>query len=236
VGRPTTTATVLLFPLGNTPIQLCELFGTGGKPSTWFTPGELAKPTAFRNSEIRERVVFLFFFYNCMLILIIVVNLRLRRRERAHARIRFAFERNYFWSCSTKEIFLKLFRKMRPQMSFSNKFGASIWWAFGWPLELILAPDQTSTWKIKVLCNKSSNYIPSNFLEASKVTKFTNIRGEVRRPPTTDSYRRYICKGNIDAPSASWLSSGRACMCKTRRVFSRSGDFDQAKVLVNLEN
>ena len=31
----------------------------------------------------------------------------------------------------------------------------------------------------------------------------------------SDSYRRYICKSNKDAESASWLRSGRACERKT---------------------
>ena len=39
-----------------------------------------------------------------------------------------------------------------------------------------------------------------------------------------------------DAASASWPFSGRACIHKTRRVFSRSGYFSDANVLVNLEN
>jgi hypothetical protein len=50
------------------------------------------------------------------------------------------------------------------------------------------------------------------------------------------SYRRYICKSNKDAPSASRLSPGRAGMYKTRRVFLRSGDVYKAKVLGNLQN
>jgi hypothetical protein len=70
---------------------------------------------------------------------------------------------------------------MCPQISFSDKFGASIWWAFGSPLELILAQDQTSM----VPCNRSSNYRPWNFLEASKVTNVGDIRGEVERRTTT---------------------------------------------------
>ena len=51
-----------------------------------------------------------------------------------------------------------------------------------------------------------------------------------------DSYRRLICKSNKDAASASRPFFGRACMCKTRRVFSSSDEVCYAKLLVNLEN
>jgi hypothetical protein len=37
-----------------------------------------------------------------------------------------------------------------------------------------------------------------------------------------------------DAASASWLSSGRASMCKTRRVFPSSEDVSGANVLGNI--
>ena len=39
-----------------------------------------------------------------------------------------------------------------------------------------------------------------------------------------------------DAAPAIWPFFGRACMCKTRRVFSSSGDVYDASVVVNLEN
>jgi hypothetical protein len=37
-----------------------------------------------------------------------------------------------------------------------------------------------------------------------------------------------------DAASASWVSSGRACMYETRCVFASSGDVSDAHVLGNL--
>jgi hypothetical protein len=51
---------------------------------------------------------------------------------------------------------------------------------------------------------------------------------------SNDPYRTYICTRNKDAASASWLFSGRACMCETRRVFPSSDEVCYAKVLVNL--
>jgi hypothetical protein len=48
-----------------------------------------------------------------------------------------------------------------------------------------------------------------------------------------DSCRRYICRSNKDAAPASWPFSGRACMCKTRRVFLRFDDLLLMNVRVN---
>jgi hypothetical protein len=64
----------------------------------------------------------------------------------------------------------------------------------------------------------------------------TNTIPSVRVPPSGHQVDGLPLAPRKDVPSASWLSPGRACIHKTRRVFSSSGDVGYANVLGNIEN